>query len=200
LSKGDDAMGRFVNGVWGVLVVAVLLATGLQAGDQGIGVVDMERLIKLHPRTKADTEILEKYIGDFQAERDEMAKELEEIKDQLEALGEEAADAALSKKAREAKTSLARAKFEEFQERKSKLRELTARRQKELTSQELLMRKRVVADIRDVIQGVAAAKKLGLVLDSKGVGAGAYSMVLFHDDAYDITDDVITGMPAGDTE
>lgn len=193
-------MGRFLNTVWGALVVVVLFATGLQAGEQGIGVVNMERLIKLHPRTKADTEILEKYIGDFQAERDDMAKELEGLRDELETLGEEAADTALSKKAREAKTSLARAKFEEFQERKSKLRELTSRRQKELTSQELLMRKRVVADIRDVIQSVAVKKKIGLVLDSKGIGAGAYSMVLFHDEAYDITDDVITGMPVGDTE
>jgi len=182
-----------------VLAVVSVVSVSSVAGEGiGIAVVDMELLIKTHSRTKADTAILEKYIEDFQAERDEMSESLRALGAELEELGKEVADTALSDKAREEKRSLARAKLEEYQELKQKLREVTNRRQKELSSQELLMRKRVVSEIREAIKGVATDKKVGLVLDSTGMGMGAYSTVMYHLDEFDITDDVITAMPKDD--
>lgn len=50
-------------------LMALAVAGRSMAGD--IGVVDMERLIKLHPRTTADRAVLEKYVEDFESEREE---------------------------------------------------------------------------------------------------------------------------------
>jgi Skp family chaperone for outer membrane proteins len=78
------------------------------------------------------------------------------------------------------------------------MRENTSTRQKELTSQELRMRKRIVSDISKIVEKIAKKKKLELVLDSTGVGIGGYAPVIYYTEKYDITDDVIGEMPAAE--
>jgi Skp family chaperone for outer membrane proteins len=80
-----------------------------------------------------------------------------------------------------------------------KARELADERQKNLTSQELQMRKRVVNDIRKIVERIAKEKKLDMVLDNTGVGIGGYNPVIYNDRALDITDDVIKKMPQSDS-
>ncbi len=182
-----------------MMVLAVTVSAAF-CEDLKIAVVNMDLLIKSHQRTKADTVILEKYIEDYQAERDEMAEALRALGTELEELGKEVADTALSDKAREEKRTLARAKLEEYQDLKLTLREVTTKRQKELTSQELLMRTRVVSEIKKIIKEIADKKNISFVLDSEGMGRGAYSTVLYSPENVDITDDIIAAMPAEDTE
>jgi Skp family chaperone for outer membrane proteins len=160
-----------------------------------VGVVDMEKLIKIHPRARADRAILEQYVKDFEDEREEMMDDLKKLGGEFETLRKEADDVSLSEKALDSKRTLARAKVEEIRQMERTMRENTATRQKELTSQELRMRKRVVADISDVVEKIAKQKKLELVLDATGVGIGGYAPVIYYADKYDITDDVIGEMP-----
>ncbi len=174
-------------------VVVGLISSATAIAD--IGVVDMDRLIKLHPRTRADRAILQQYVDDFEAERAEMMESLQKLTAEFEQLRQSAEDVGLSEKALEETRTLAKSKMTEIRQIERTLRETAATRQKELTSQELRMRKRVVADIRDVIEKIAKKKRLELVLDSTGVGIGGYSHVLYHEEKQDITDDVISQMP-----
>jgi Skp family chaperone for outer membrane proteins len=178
-----------------VLAALVIGVIGSVTALADVGVVDMERLIKLHPRTRADRAILQQYVADFEAEREEMMEVLQKLSDEFEQLRKEAEDVGLSEKALDETRTLAKSKMTEMRQTEQKLRETAATRQKELTSQELRMRKRVVADIRDIVETIAKKKRLELVLDATGVGIGGYSQVLYYEDKYDITDDVVSQMP-----
>ena len=160
-----------------------------------VGVVDMASLIKQHPRARADRAVLEQYVKDFEDEREEMMAALKKVGAEFEALRKEAEDVGLSEKALSSKRKLAKAKVDDIRQMERKLRETTAMRQKELTNQELRMRKRVVADISKIVEKLAKKKKLEIVLDSTGVGIGGYSPVIYHTDKYDLTDDVIGALP-----
>lgn len=185
---------------WQPLTVLMTISMALTAAATNVGVVDMERLIKLHPRTKADRAILSQYVEDFEAERREMLEDIRAKSEEFEALREAAEDVGLSEKAIAEKRTLAKAKVGEIREMEQSLRELAATRQKELTSQELRMRKRVVADIGEIVETVVARKKLDLVIDATGTSAGGYPPVIYYDDALDITDAVIGKMPKADED
>lgn len=177
-------------------VMAVLTGLAVVVGGSAvaaeIGVLDMERLIKLHPRTNADREVLEKYVEDFETEREERVTALQALSEDFETLRKSAEDISLSEKAVQEKRRLAQVKFEEMRRAERDLREIAAQRQKELTGQELRMRTRVVADIRQIVEKVVAEQKLTLVLDSTGPGAGGYSPVIFAQKSMDITEAVIS--------
>lgn len=162
------------------------------------GVVDMEKLIKLHPRTSTDRAILEQYVQDFQDERKDIMDRLDKATAEFEQLRKAAEDVGLSEKAVEEKRTLAKAKIKEIKQLERKARELAAERQKHLTSEELRMRQRVVSDIREIVAKVAKKKHLDMVLDNTGMGIGGYNAVIYNDTALDITDDVIQAMPKAD--
>ena len=175
-------------------IVALLTATTVTMAAAAIGVVDMEKLVKLHPRTTADREVLETYVEDFEVEREGRVKALKALSEAFEALRAGAEDLSLSEKAAQEKRQLAQVKFDEMRQAERELREIAAQRQKELTSQELRMRTRVIADIKQVVEAVAAEKSLDLVLDAGSVGAAGYSAVVHADKAMDITDAVTSAL------
>jgi outer membrane protein len=188
-----------MKSVWtGLMMTVMLMACGASSALADVGVVDMERLIKQHPRSQADRSILEQYVEDFEDERAAKVSALKKLTEEFETLRQEAEDVGLSDKALSEKRNLAKAKVDEIRERERGLRELASTRQKELTSQELRMRKRVVAEISKIVDTVAKKKKLDLVLDGTGVGIGGYPSVIFYTEKFDITDDIIRQLPQGE--
>jgi outer membrane protein len=185
--------------IMSVLLVALTAISG-RAADGKIAVVDIERLIKLHPRTKQDREVLEQYVEDYESEREELVESMKEMSADFEALRREAADSALSEKAREKAREKAKIKLEELKEKDRKIRETAAERQKELTSQELRMRKRVVADIKEILEKVAKDKGYDFVLASEETAISGYSSVLHFPKAADITEDVLSAIAEAEAE
>jgi len=171
-------------------VLVLMAATTATMAAGAIGVVDMEKLVKLHPRTATDREALESYVEDFEVEREGRVKALKEISETFETLRASAEDVSLSEKAAKEKRQLAQVKFDEMRQGERELREIAAQRQKELTSRELQLRTRVLTDIKQVVEKVAAEKSLDLVLDAGSVGASGYSAVVHADKAMDITEAV----------
>ncbi len=178
-----------------VLCLSLVAMPGL-AADGKTAVVDIERLIKLHPRTKEDRAVLEKYVTDYEAEREELLATMKKLSGEFDELRRESGDAALSEKAREEKREVAKLKLEELKELDQKIRETASNRQKELTSQELRMRKRVVAEIKEVIGGVAVKKGYEFVLASEDAAITGYSSVLYYPAKSDITEDVLKAITA----
>ena len=181
-----------------VLAIAATTAATTFAG--GIGVVDMEQLIKLHPRTTTDRAILEKYVKEFENERDDIVKQIKKESDELDQITQEAQDVTLSQKARDEKLALAKAKYMKIRQLQQKARQMADERQKNLTSEELRMRKRVVSEIKKIIATVARDKKLDLVLDNTSVGIGGYGTVLYNQETMDITDEVIKRLPKAEDD
>ncbi len=175
-------------------IVVLVAATTASMAAAAIGVVDMEKLVKLHPRTTADRGVLETYVEDFEVEREGRVKALKALSEEFEALRAGAEDLSLSEKAAQERRQLAQVKFDEMRQAERELREIAAQRQKELTSRELQLRTRVIADIKQVVEKVAAAKSLDLVLDAGSIGAAGYSAVVYADKAMDITDAVTAAL------
>ena len=181
-----------------MLMTVMMMGCGVASVSADVGVVDMERLIKLHPRSQTDRSILEQYVEDFEDERSAKVRALKALTEEFETLRQEAEDVGLSEKALSEKRNLAKAKVEEIREREQELRRLASTRQKELTSQELRMRKRVVAELSKIVEAVAKKKKLDLVLDGTGTGIGGYPSVIYYTEKFDITDDIIRQLPEDD--
>lgn len=182
----------------GWVTLVLVCAASVQALQ--IGVVNMERLIQLHPRTAQDRAILERYVQDFEAERDERVGKLRKISEELETLRQESDDIGLTAKAIAEKRERAQLKLEELREGEMALREMAAKRQQELTNDEMRMRERVVGDINRVLAEVAEEKKLDLVLDGGQDPAGGYGAVIYAQPSFEITDAVLVRLRSADNK
>ena len=172
-------------------VLTALIPLTAAANASRIGVVEMERIIRAHPRTESDRTILEQYVADYDEERDEQLARMRALSDEFDKLRAEASDPALSDRAREQLQEQARTKFEELRRKEQSIRETAATRQRELTSQELRMRNRVVADIKRVVTAVATEKGIDFVFAADDVAATAFPVILHYPESADITDAVI---------
>jgi Skp family chaperone for outer membrane proteins len=172
------------------------------AGAQGaqIGVVNMERLIQMHPRTEQNRATLERYVKDFDAERDERLEALREMSQAFETLRQEAEDIGLAADAARERRQRAQLKLEELRRAEGALRELAATRQQELTKQEMRLREQVVRDIKRALREVADERNLDLILDGGEDPAGGYGAVIFSRAPFDLTDTVILKLRAGVAE
>ncbi len=156
-----------------------------------VGVVNMERLIEAHPRTAQDRIILERYIQDFDEERDERLQALQTKSEEFERLREEAEDIGLTAEAARERRQRAQMKLEALRRGEASLRELAVQRQQELTSQEMRMRERVMRDIKRLLRDFAEEHSLDLILDGGEDPAGGYGAVIFAQDSFEMTDKVI---------
>lgn len=186
-------------------LVVFMLPIGLavlpaMAEPARIAVVEMERVIKAHPRTQSDRAILEQYVSDYDEEREEQVSRMRTLSEAFEKIRAEAVDPALNERAREQKQELARLKMEEMRELDRTIRETASIRQRELTSQELRMRNRIVADIKRVVASLATERGFAFVLSADDSGATAYPSVLLYPETADITAAVIEAVtkPAED--
>ena len=177
-----------------IFLVQALLLSGAHAAR--IGVVNMERLVNLHPRAAQDRVILERYIQDFDEERDERLAALQKMSKEFEDLRQQAEDIGLTPDAARERRQQAAVKLEELRRSEAALRELAAQRQQELTNQEMRMRERVIRDVQRVLRTVAEEKELDLILDGGEDPAGGYGAVVFAREPYDITDEVLTRLRA----
>jgi Skp family chaperone for outer membrane proteins len=179
---------------WVALLVGLFVGSGAIAG--GMAVVDMDKVVKAHPRTKADRAILQQYIEDYEAERGELLAKMEELAREFEALRVESEDDVLSAAKRDAKREMAKMKLEERMTLERQVRMMAAERQKELTNREVQMRKRVVADVSKVVQAVAAEAGMDWVIANSENELTAYSPVLVSPASADLTDKVLEAIAA----
>ncbi len=174
-----------------ICLTIATLSTPLFAAKDSTAVIDMNRVIKIHPRTTADRAILEDVVQDYEKMRERTVSDLEARKGELEKLSAEMSDEALSDKLRGEKRELARMKFEELRQQEMEFRRKTADSQKELTRREVQMRSRVVEAIKESITAVAEEKGFGYVLAIDSSNANGYGTVLRHPAEVDITEAVI---------
>jgi len=174
--------------VW--VAVWQLAGAGLLAAAQ-IGVVNMERLIQLHPRTAQDRAVLERYVKDFEVEREDRVAALRKLSEEFEALRQQSEDIGLTAEAAQERRQRAQLKLEELREAETSLREVATQRQRDLTQQEMRLRLGVIREIRRVLREMAEARGLDLILDGGEDPAGGYGAVVFAKPEYDLTDEVV---------
>ena len=137
---------RCVTGI----VAAGLAVCVTMAGAADVAVVDMERLVKAHPKSEVNREILRDQLKELESERDAMVAQLEEKKTAFLDARKDAADPALGDAVRAEREEAVRAKLKELQSLEQEMGQRLMGRQREMNEQKLRMHKRVEDVVREM--------------------------------------------------
>jgi len=183
------------GGAKGLSVLAILLASVMTAAA-GLGVVDMEQLIKAHPKSDVNREILRDQFAELESEKDAMLDTLEEKKEEFLDARRAAADPALSEVMRTTREQKVTEQLKALQEMEKEMGQRLMERQREINDQKRRMHKLVEEAVQKLVARVATKKDLSLVVDKSAVGVGSSSVVVFHIEKLDITDLILKEIQA----
>ena len=173
-----------------IAVLAIGLVAGTAMGAE-LGVVDMDRLVKAHPKSDVNREILRDQLRELESEKDAMLETLQGKKETFLEARRTAIDPALSEAVREEREAEANRQLKALQDLEKEMGQRLMGRQREMGDQKLRMHKLVEDAVREMVAGVAAKKKLMLVLDKSAVSVAGSSVVVFHQEKLDITDAIL---------
>ena len=182
--------------------VAAALALSLSltaSAQQKIAVVDLEKLIRLHPNTAEDKKQLEATLKDYNKQKEQLQSVAASTRKAFEAAVREATNPALSEAAKQKAEAAALEKRQAALEADRNAAEEIRKLQRDLNAQELKMLKRTSDLIERAIAAYAKGKGIDLVLQlpSKlSPGAG----VVYSKPEMDITAAIMELMGISDEE
>jgi len=136
---------------------ALLSSAAALAADQKIAVVNFQEVMAKIPQTAAVMQSLEAEFKDEQAVLAQLKKDIEYFQDRKKRDG-----SIMSKKEIEELDIKMAASYQEYQTKGQELQKKAGARQNEETN-------KIIALVRQAIDGIAAKEKLDLVLEQKGV-------------------------------
>jgi len=173
----------------GILIACCLcVCAGGIARAQGltVGIVDMEELVRLHPNTASDEKLLEQTIKDYRAENEEMRQKIEALQEDFDKIRKEAADPALSDKAKKAVEERAGKARDALVLADRTAREKMQTRQEQVNEMRTRMLKKTFGELRDVIGKYADERKIQIVLPA--------NQVVYNAKTLDMTDAILKQM------
>ncbi|MDP6523286.1 MAG: OmpH family outer membrane protein [Kiritimatiellia bacterium] len=175
------------------LCFSLLFVAAVNAEDQklNIAVVDLTRVMNTYPETKAADAQLEDQVKEFEAEQKDLLDEYRKLREELEILGKEAANRALSEAAREEKRQLAETKLMALKDHERKIQETSEFRRKQINEQRFRMRERIDFKLRGIVAEYAEKKGYNLVLDSAESRLTTRKPVVYRADNFDITEEIL---------
>ncbi len=182
------------------LAAALALFLSLTASaQQKIAVVDLEKLIRLHPNTAEDKKQLESTLQDYNKQKEQLQSVAASTRKAFEAAVREATNPALSEAAKQKAEAAAlekrQAALEADRNATEKIREL----QRDLNAQELKMLRRTSDQIERAIAAYAKGNGIDLVLQLPSkLSAG--SGVIYSKPEMDITQAIMKLMGIPDEE
>ena len=177
---------------WAVCLAAItMVSLAWCAENNKVAVVDMERLVKSHPKTRSNRAILESQVDEYKAEKKQLTESFDKLQDEFKELQNRMDNKALSDEAQKELRASAQVKYTALRDFEAKAREKTLARQKEIADLETRMQKDTVAKLRELIRKVAAKKGLALVLDASAVAISGVETVMYQADGLDITDEIL---------
>jgi outer membrane protein len=156
-----------------------------------IGIVDMKRVFADYYKTKeAETKVNEgKSIA--KKELDERNAKYKQLIQEWQDLQTLIKDPALSETLREAKTKEAQDKAAEAKSLEREMAEFRQRRERQLQEEVIRMRKAILEEIRELVEGKAKQDNYDLVFDKSGLGMNGVPFLLHSKDAVDFSNEII---------
>lgn len=176
---------------YAALLMAMIMFSGTCiAGEQKIACVDMTKLLRSHPETEKAETVLEEQVQEMEQEREKLMTKLEEKRDEVDAIMKQGQNRALSDEKREEIRQEAESQFKDLRQMDFEAKKTMDTRKKDLAEQKLMMHKRIVGKISDVISEYAEKKGYTFVIDASGVGLSGMPSVLYADPKTDITEEI----------
>lgn len=175
--------------------LSMLLVLAAAVGGRGAGsiaTVDLETVIRSHPKTEGNKKTLRATQREYEEQRDAAKARIERLKEHFVKATEQANNEALNEKARETQKGIAREALGELREEEESLRQLIARLQRSLNETELLLFEGTMKDVNAKLSELVAEKGLSLVIDKSAGRTGApVPVVLWSDPALDLTAELV---------
>lgn len=172
-----------------VSAIAVFMSVSA-AAQQKIAVIDLEKIVRLHPNTAEDKKAYEKVFKEFSAEKDELQAAALKARKEFETAAREAVNPALSDSRRKEAEASAIAKRDAALLAEKTAIEKVRERQRQLDDQEREMLKRTVDQIELAIKRYSEAKGFDLVLPLPSAKS-AIGAVIYSKPELDITKDIM---------
>ncbi len=174
-----------------VLLAVFVFVCGLCMGaEQKIAVVDMNKLLRVHPETQQAETVLEEQIDEIEGEKERLMEKLGKMRDEVEEVAKQSQNRALSDKKRDQLREEAEAKFKELRRMDMEAKKELDTRRKDLAEQKMMMHKRIVGEISEAVKEYAEKNGYTFVLDAGGVGVSGMPAVIHASDSADITEDI----------
>ena len=159
--------------------------------------IDMERTFKEFYKTKTAQEKLDSLSEEYREEMEKMKDELVELDKEFQADREDSQNTALSEEARDAKRNAAEEKLIQVQEYKGKMQRYERLKSKQLEDQSRRIQNTIVEEIETAVKDYARSEGYKSVMDSSGRGRNGVKLIMYTDDAIDITDEVLEILNTG---
>lgn len=178
-----------MRGMRFLIVTLAMWLTGaaMMVGAADVAVVDMDRLVKAHPKSDVNREILRDQFKELENEKAGMLETLQGKKEAFMDARRQASDPAIGDAVREERQAEAADMLKALQELEREMGQRLMERQREITDQKVRMYKVVEDAVRELVAEAATQKKLVLVVDKSALSMGGASIVVFHKDRLDIT-------------
>ncbi len=169
----------------------VCSATGLA----GLATVDLEAVVRSHPKTAGNRQTLRATQREYEEQRDAHRARIDRLQENFVAASEQAANQALNEAARQTHQATAREILAELQKEEENLRALVARLQRSLNETEILLFEGTMQDVREKLQALVRDRGLTLVLDRSAIRSGApVEVVLWSAPSIDLTEELIRSL------
>ncbi len=159
-----------------------------------IGVVDMSRVFKEHPKTKEGEAKINQAKDAAKKELEERAEEYKKALDEINKINQQLEAPSLSAEAKMTKGRERDEKIARIKTMEREINEFRQTREQQLREQVLRMRDGILKEITDIVMERVKAKNLDLVFDKSGASGNGFSPLLFFRESDDFTAEVIAAL------
>lgn len=177
------------NCLWMMLAGVLLSMASAQSGK--IVFIDMDKAFDGYNQTKSADVVLKAKAKEFGDEKDAMVKEYETVDEDYNKAREDTRNPIFSEEKQNEALDRSEKLLLQKRELESRIRQFEADRKRQMEENLRRTRKRLVEDIREVIQDYARSRGIAGVIDSSGPSMHGFPTVIYSDESADITEDIV---------
>ncbi|MBO7299418.1 MAG: OmpH family outer membrane protein [Kiritimatiellae bacterium] len=176
------------------LVIAAAVTMAAEA--QKIAVVNMEAVVRSHPKAEQNDKVLRAKQAELEGKRDALLAELKAKEEKIVQLEKDIrTNPMYTEKVKREKAEEGRALVQDLQKSEKEIRAKVAAMQRELSKEERALFDAVMNDIQAAVKKISNEKGISIALDSSAYRASVpMPIVVYSETSIDITDLVITAI------
>lgn len=187
-----------------LLALALLFASGPALLAQNkIATIDLKKVFDGYWKTQqADTTLRDK-AAEFEKKNKLMVEDYQKATEEYKKVLDSANDAAVSSEEKDKRKKAAEAKLLEINEIEQSIKQFERSARAQIGEQQRLMREKILAEIRELINTKSKTAEYNLVIDTAADSVNNTPVILYKSGQADLTDEVLTQLnstaPAGTT-
>jgi outer membrane protein len=182
---------RYLALLAGATLLVAAAPRDASAQEFKIGIVDMKRVFADYYKTKEAEAKVNEGKSIAKKELDERNAKYKQLIQEWQDLQTLIKDPALSETLRDTKTKEAQDKAAEAKSLEREMAEFRSRRERQLQEEVIRMRKAILEEIRELVEGKAKQDNYDLVFDKSGLGMNGVPFLLHSKDAVDFSNEII---------